>query len=411
LNLSVASAEPRVAGDAGAPAAIRPLHVLILGGLSALGPLSTDMYLPALPALSQELGATMSQTQMTLSAGILGLSLGQVLAGPSSDALGRRRPLLAGIAAFALASLLCIIAPSAGALTILRFVQGVAGAAGIAIALAIVSDLYTGNTQARVFSLLILVSGLAPIAAPVIGSQLLRFTSWHGVFVALALIGVVLLLGVGFGLGETLPAARRQGGGVAASLRAFRALLTDRHFVGYALSSGFAFAAGIVYISVSPFILQSIYAVSTQQLGIVFGVNALGLVIMAQISGRLVGRVSPRALLAWGLAASAGGGIALLVVVLSGIGLVAVLPALFVIVASLGLIAPNATTLALSNTRTAGSAAGVLGLLQFSIGALTAPLVGIGGTMTALPMAGFIAAFGIAALVTFAVLCRPTNPH
>jgi DHA1 family bicyclomycin/chloramphenicol resistance-like MFS transporter len=407
LNTAVVEIEPRAMASTQTATRIRPLHVLILGGLSALGPLSTDMYLPALPALSHELGATMSQTQMTLSAGILGLSLGQIIAGPSSDALGRRRPLLVGMAAFALASLLCIVAPSAAALTILRFVQGVAGAAGIAIALAIVSDLYAGTAQARVFALLMLVSGLAPIAAPVIGSQLLRFTSWHGIFIALALVGVVLLLGAGFGLDETLPVARRQSGGVMASLRAFRDLLADRRFVGYALSSGFAFAAGIVYISVSPFILQNIYGVSPQLLGILFGVNAFGLVVMAQISGKLVGWVSSRALLAWGLAASAAGGLALLGVVLSGVGLVGVLPALFVIIASLGLIAPNATTLALSGTRTAGSAAALLGVLQFSIGAVAAPLVGIGGATSAFPMAAFIAVFGIAALITFVALCRP----
>jgi DHA1 family bicyclomycin/chloramphenicol resistance-like MFS transporter len=288
-----------------------------------------------------------------------------------------------------------------------RFVQGVAGSAGIAIALAIVSDLYAGVVQAKVFSLLMLVSGLAPIAAPVIGSQLLRFTSWHGIFVTLALVGVALLLGVGLGLGETLPAARRQRGGITATLRAFRDLLTSQNFVGHALSSGFAFAAGIVYISVSPFILQNVYCVSPQSLGLLFGVNAFGLVIMAQISGRLVGRVSSHVLLAWGLAASAVGGLALLGVVLSGIGLIGVLPSLFVIVASLGLIAPNATTLALSNTRTAGSAAALLGLLQFSIGAVAAPLVGIGGTTSAVPMAAFIAAFGLAALATFLLLCRP----
>jgi MFS transporter, DHA1 family, multidrug resistance protein len=407
LHIAVAEAEPPATVGAGTATRIRPLYVLILGGLSALGPLSTDMYLPALPALSRELGATMSQTQMTLSAGILGLSLGQIIAGPSSDALGRRRPLLVGMAVFALTSLLCIVAPSATALTILRFAQGVAGAAGIAIALAIVSDLYASTAQARVFSLLMLVSGLAPIAAPVIGSQLLRFTSWHGIFIALALVGVVLLLGAGFGLDETLPVVRRQSGGVMASLRAFRDLLADRHFVGYALSSGFAFAAGIVYISVSPFILQNIYSVSAQQLGILFGINAFGLVIVAQISGRLVGRVPPRTLLAWGLAASAAGGLALLGVVLSGVGLVGVLPSLFVLIASLGLIAPNATTLALSNTRAAGSAAALLGLLQFSIGAVAAPLVGIGGTTTAIPMAAFIAVFGLAALITFVALCRP----
>ena len=407
LNWAVEEIAPGVTASADRSTPIRALHVLILGGLSALGPLSTDMYLPALPALSRELGATMSQTQLTLSTGILGLALGQVIAGPSSDALGRRRPLLIGVAAFALASLLCIIAPSVAALTVLRFVQGVAGAAGIAIALAIVSDLYAGSVQARVFSLLMLVSGLAPIIAPVIGSQLLAFTSWRGIFVILALIGIVLLLAVTFGLGETLPAARRQSDGLVASLRAFRDLLLDRRFVGYAFVSGFAFAAGIVYISVSPFILQNIYGVSPQRIGILFGINALGLVIMAQVGGKLVGRVSSQMLLAWGVAAIAIGATALLVVVLSGIGLVGILPSLFVIIASLGLIAPNATTLALSNTSTAGSAAALLGVLQLTTGAIAAPMVGLAGTATAVPMAAAIAAFGITALLTFIVFCRP----
>jgi DHA1 family bicyclomycin/chloramphenicol resistance-like MFS transporter len=180
-------------------------------------------------------------------------------------------------------------------------------------------------------------------------------------------------------------------------------------FVGYALACGFAFAAGIVYISVSPFILQNIYGVSSQRLGILFGINALGLVIMAQVSGKLVGRVSSQTLLSWGVAAIAIGGATLLVVVLSGIGLVGVLPSLFVIVASLGFIAPNATALALANTRTAGSAAALLGVLQLTIGAIAAPLVGIGGSTSAVPMATAIAAFGIATLVTFMIFCRPAQ--
>lgn len=411
LDTSVAAAEqPGTAGKQRSTP-IRALHVLILGGLSALGPLSTDMYLPALPALSRELGATMSQTQVTLSAGIFGLALGQLLAGPISDALGRRRPVLIGLAAFALASLLCIVAPSAATLTVLRFAQGLAGAAGIAIALAVVSDLYAGTAQARVLALLMQVSGLAPIIAPIIGSQLLKFTSWRGIFVTLALIGAGLLLAAIFGLAETLPPGRRQSGGIAESLRAFRELLTDRRFVGYALTSGFAFAAGIIYISGSPFILQNIYGVSPQQLGLLFGINAFGLVIMAQISGRLVGRVSPQTLLSWGVTAIAVGGVALLGVVFSGIGLVGVLPSLFVIVASLGLIAPNATTLALNDTQAAGSASAVLGVLQFTIGAVAAPLVGMGGTTIALPMATAIAAFGLATVGTFIILCRPlTRP-
>lgn len=390
---------------------IRALHVLILGGLGAIGPLSNDMYLPALPAVNRDLGATMSQTQITLSVCILGLSLGQVIAGPISDALGRRRPLLTGVAVFALASLLCGVAHSIAALIVLRFVQGVAGAAGITIALAIASDLYAGIARARFFSLLMLINGLAPMVAPIIGSQLLTFTSWRGIFVALALIGVILLATSAFGLSETLSPDRRQSGGLSASLLAFRVLLIDRRFVGYALSCGFAFAACIVYYSVSPFILQNIYGLSPQLFGILFGANALGLAIMSQVNERLVSRVSSQKLLTRGVAVMAFGGTAFLVVILSGTGLVGVLASFFVMATSLGLIVPNATTLALANTRTAGSASALLGLLQFSIGAVVAPLVGLGDTTTAVPMAVVIAAFAIATLVTFIVFCRPARAH
>jgi DHA1 family bicyclomycin/chloramphenicol resistance-like MFS transporter len=386
---------------------IRPLHVVILGGLGAFGPLATDMYLPSLPAVSQELSASMSQTQLTLTAYILGLALGQVISGPLSDALGRRRPLLVGVAAFVATSLLCVVAPSISTLILLRLGQGVAGAAGIAIALAIASDLYTGTALARCFALLTLVNALAPITAPVIGSQLLNFTSWRGVFVVLTLIGGIFFLATAFGLSESLPPERRQRGGIVATLRAFRTLVSDRRFVGYALSSGFAFSTGIVYISVSPFILQNIYGLSPQLFGLVFGINAIGLAGMAQVSGRLVGRVASQTLLAWGVTTIAIGGAALFLMVLSGIGLAGVLASFFIITASLGLIAPNATTLALSNTRTAGSASALLGVLQLSIGSVAAPLVGLGGTNTAVPMAAVIAAFGLATLVTFLVLCRP----
>jgi DHA1 family bicyclomycin/chloramphenicol resistance-like MFS transporter len=384
-------------------------HVLILGGLGALGPLANDMYVPSLPALGHNLVATASQTQMTLSAFILGLALGQVVAGPISDALGRRRPLLIGVAAFALTSLLCAVAPSIYLLIALRFIQGIAGAAGVALALAIVSDLYQGLTRARFFSLLMQMNGLAPMIAPVIGGQLLRFTSWHGVFAAIALSGMVVFAGSLFGLGETLPVSQRQHGGLSASLKDFRDLLMDRRFVGYALSCGFAFTACIIYISISPFVLQVIYGVSPQTLGWIFGANALGIVIMAQVNSRLVGRVSSQTLLTFGYGMLLLGGVTLLVAVLAGIGLVGILPSFFLLAASLGLIMPNATTLALATTRAAGSASGLLGALQFAIGAVVAPLVGLGGTASALPMAGSIAAFSLATLLLFLILCRPAR--
>lgn len=380
---------------------IQVRHVLILGGLGALGPLANDMYVPALPALSHDLGATTSQAQMTLSAFILGLALGQIVAGPISDARGRRWPLLIGVVIYVLTSLLCIITPSMTALIALRFVQGIAGSAGMAIALAMVSDLYAGIARARFFSLLMQINGLAPMLAPLLGGQLLRFTSWQGIFVTLALAGVVLFAVSAWGLGETLPPARFQHGGLATSLHSFRELLTDFHFVGAALSCGFAFTATIIYVSVSPFILQNLYGITPQVLGLLFGVNALGLVIMAQVNSRLVGRRSPQTLLIWGYTLLALAGAGLLVAALLGVGLVGILPAFFVLASSLGLIMPNATTLALAHSRAAGSASALLGVLQLAIGALVAPLVGLGGTLTALPMALAIAAFALAAPAVF----------
>lgn len=379
---------------------VRPIHLLVLGGLSALAPLSTDMYLPALPVLSAELNATMPQAQVTLSAGILGLAVGQVFAGPASDALGRRRPLLIGLAAFALASLLCTIAPTIAMLTLLRFVQGFAGAAGIAIALAIVTDLYAGNTRARFYSLLTQISGIAPIIAPLIGSQLLGFTSWRGIFVTLSLIGIILVAGTVAGLGETLPQDRRQKSGLRTTLRTFVSLLSDRRFLGYTFAAAFAFAAGISYISSSPFILQQIYGLSPQTLGLVFAVNALGIVFAAQINTRLVGAIAPQRLLLWGGILIATSGVALLVSALLDIGLAGILPSLFFMTSSFGLIVPNATTLALAGTSTAGSASGLLGVLQLLVGALAAPLVGVGGTESVLPLAIAIFIFGLATLST-----------
>lgn len=402
LQESQATTQPAVGGRQ------RAQLVVILGALSAFGPLSIDMYLPALPQLGRDFGAAASQTQLTLSACLLGLALGQVLAGPISDALGRRRPLLIGVACYALASLLCAIAPSVTALILLRFVQGFAGAAGIVIARAIVRDMHSGVAAARFFSLLMLVSGAAPILAPIIGGQLLRFTTWQGVFVTLALIGAVLWVAAATGLSESLPAKSRQTGGLSAILRTFGSLLTNRVFMGVALSGGLAFAAMFAYISGSPFVLQEIYGVSPQWFSIMFGTNALGIVVAGQISGRLVGRVSPQRLVTIGMACSAIGGIALLLTIVAGIGLVGILPSLFLVVASLGLVLPNATTLALTgHPSTAGSASALLGVLQYAIGALAAPLVGLGGSTSDLPMGVVIAVLSCVALLVFLLVARP----
>lgn len=380
--------------------------VVILGALSTFGPLSIDMYLPAFPQIADELGASASGVQLTLSACLLGLAFGQVVAGPLSDTFGRRRPLLIGVGGYAAASLLCALAPSLLMLTMLRWVQGLAGAAGIVIARAVVRDLHSGAAAARFFSLLMIVSGLAPILAPIIGGQVLQFASWRGVFVILCLIGVVLLGLAALGLPETLPAEDRHAGGLPATLATFRRLLADLSFVGYAAACGLAFAAMFAYISGSSFVLQELYGVSPQRYSAIFGMNAFGLMAAGQINARLVGRFSPQRLLIVGLTATAGGGAALLAVVAGDGSLGGVAIALFLVVASLGFVLPNATSLALSgHPRTAGSASALLGVLQYAVGAAAAPLVGLGGRSAA-PMAIVIALCGVSALAVGVLVTR-----
>ncbi|MGD0376032.1 MAG: multidrug effflux MFS transporter [Streptosporangiaceae bacterium] len=372
--------------------------VWILGSLSAFAPLSIDMYLPALPSMARGLGTSASVAQLSLTACLAGLAVGQLLAGPLSDALGRRRPLLAGVATYAVASALCVAAPDIWALLAMRLLQGLAGAAGIVIARAMVRDLYEGNELARFFALLLMVNGTAPIAAPIIGAQLLRFTSWRGVFAVLAGIGVVLLVVTAGWLPETLPAARRHRGGGRALLRDGGRLIADRQFIGYALASGLAFGAMFAYISGSPFVLQAMFGISPQLFSLIFAINGAGIICAGLLSRRLVGRRSPRELLTVGLTGSATGGILLLAAAVLAIGLPLILPALFVMVASVGFILPNATALALSRYGgQAGSASAVIGLAQFAIGAAAAPLVGIAGPHTDLPMAVVISVLGISA--------------
>ena len=376
---------------------------VLLGGLTAFGPLSIDMYLPGLPAIARDLVASESVVQLTLTACLVGLALGQVVAGPLSDSLGRRRPLLVGVAGYAVASLLCALAPSAPVLVGLRLLQGLAGAAGIVIARAVVRDMYSGSAAARYFSRLILVMGLAPILAPVLGGQLLRYTSWHGIFVVLAAISLLLLIGAAVGLPETLPVERRREGSLADTGRTFRTLAKDSRFIGYALSGGLAFGAMFAYIAGSPFVLQGIYHVSPQTFSLIFGLTALGFVAASQVNGSRVGRIPPERLLLGGLIGGATGGIALLAVVaIGGLGLAALVPPLFVLVSSIGFVVPNAIALALSRyPEAAGTGSAFLGVIQSGVGAIGAPLVGLAGNSSALPMAVIIAISGTGAILTF----------
>lgn len=391
--------------------AARTRLILILGSLSAFGPLSLDMYLPGLPALARDLQSTATEAQLTLTGCLAGLAVGQLVVGSLSDSRGRRLPLMLGLGGYTATSLLCALTGSIHLLIGLRILQGVAGGAGIVISRAIVRDLYSGVAAARFYALLMLVNGVAPILAPVLGSQLLRFGSWRLVFMTLAGIGAVLLAVSATWLPETLPGERRVSGGLVNTLRTYRMLLGDRLFVGCALSSGCAIGAMFAYIAGSPFVLEEIYGVSPQVFSLVFGTNALGIVTAGQVSARLVGRLQPVTLMTAGVAISLTGGLTLLAVVLAGgLGLVGVLPALFLVVASVGLVMPNATALALVNhARVAGSGSALLGLIQFIIGGAVAPLVGLGGSRTALPLALTIATLGTLALLACLTLVLPAQ--
>ncbi|MCA2177223.1 multidrug effflux MFS transporter [Nonomuraea glycinis] len=386
----------------------RGLLLLILGALSAIGPLAIDMYLPALPAISGEMVSAPAQVQLTLTACLIGVSVGQVVAGPVSDVRGRRMPLLVGVAGFTVTSLLCAFAPSVPVLIVLRLLQGVLGGAALVIVRAVVRDLYDGAAIARIFATLMLVSGLAPILAPIAGAQLLEFTSWRGVFVALSLMGLVLLVAVLFGVRETLPAGERAGGGLGQTLRTFWHLLRDRSFMGYALTAGLSFAAMFTYISGSPFVLQEVYDATPAQYSLIFGANALGLVLMAQVGGRLSGRVPPATLVVVGLFVALAGGGLMLAGAATGLGLPAIIAGLFVIMCGQGLVLPGTGALSLAEQpqQIAGSASALLGVMQFAMGAGAAPLVGLFGSDSALPMAVTMLVLLALSVLTFMVLGR-----
>jgi DHA1 family bicyclomycin/chloramphenicol resistance-like MFS transporter len=379
--------------------------LVILGALAAFGPLSNDTYLSALPSIGSDLDASAASVQLTVTACLLGLASGQMVAGPLSDRLGRRRPLLVGLVGYTVVSLLCALAPSVWALIALRLAQGLCGAAGIVIARAIVRDLHEGAAAARVFALILVVTGLAPILAPIAGAAVLQVSTWRGIFVALAGVGAVISLATFVGLRESLPRERRRSDGLRRTLSVFGGLLHDRWFIGHGLATGLVFGAMFAYIAGSPFVLQEIYGLSPVEFSLVFGLNALGIVTVSVLGSRIVGRVGPRVLLTVGLLESCvGAGLLVLAIVLD-LGVVAVCLALFLVVSAVGLVSPNATALALTeHPETAGSASALLGLLQFVVGAVAAPLVGVAGADDALPMAITIAVLAGAALGQFVLL-------
>jgi DHA1 family bicyclomycin/chloramphenicol resistance-like MFS transporter len=389
------------------------LVTLILGSLTATPPLAMDMYLPALPEVTRSLSAPAATVQLTLTACLAGMALGQIVVGPMSDKWGRRRPLLAGLAVYVVATALCAVAPTVELLVAFRLVQGLAGAAGIVIARAVVRDLYDGVAMARFFSTLMLISGVAPVVAPLIGGQILRVTDWRGVFVVLVVVGVVLGVVVWAKLPETLPVEERHAGGVGDTLRAMRGLLADRAFTGYMLAGGFAFASLFAYVAASPFVMQEIYGASAQTFSLLFGLNSIGLVVVGQINGKvLVGRVRLDRVLGLGLVVVIAAATVLLLMslgVFGEVGLGPVAAVLFVLMSAMGISLPNTQALALMRVKTsAGSASALLGTSSFLIGAVASPLVGIAGEDTAVPMAVVQLVAAVVALGFLVTLCRPS---
>ncbi|EHQ90990.1 multidrug effflux MFS transporter [Desulfosporosinus youngiae] len=387
---------------------LRYWTAFVLGSLAAIGPLSIDMYLPSLPSLTTDLQTSASLAQLSITACLLGMSLGQLLMGSLSDIRGRRLPLLIGLIAFTAASLLCAVNTSIGGLIALRFIQGVAGSAGIVISKAMVRDLYSGAEMMKFLSLLMLVNGLGPIMAPIIGGQLLEFTSWRGVFVALSLSGLVMFLAVIFGLNETLPVKGRTAGGLANTLTTYRKLISDRDFIMYALPQGFVTAAMFAYISGSPFVIQTIFGASPQTFSLIFAMNGLGIILAGQITGRLAPKIKGVKLYVGGLILAAVSGFALLLAILFKASLPVVLIPLFFVVSCVGAVGTAGSALAMENYgHAAGSASALLGLLSLIFGAFVAPLVGIGGSNNAVPMGIIIAICDVGALLIFILLRRP----
>ncbi|WP_308258075.1 Bcr/CflA family efflux MFS transporter [Pseudonocardia lacus] len=381
--------------------------VLILGALIALGPLTIDMYLPALPTITGELATTDSAVQLTLTGTLLGLGLGQLVIGPLSDALGRKRPLLAGTALHVLASVLCLVAPNIAVLGTARLLQGLGAAAGAVIAMAIVRDLYTGRPAATLLSRLILVMGAAPVIAPTLGSWLLSFTSWRGVFAALALYALVLMPVAAKLLPETLPVERRQAPSVRGTLRTYGRLFRDRTFVGLALVAGLTMSGMFGYVSGASFVFQEEFGLTQQQFALAFSSGAIWLIGATQLNPVLLRRFEPRQILFAAVATGAVAAALMLGLALVGAGILGVLLPLWLALFAAGFALPNAPVVALArHGDNAGTAAALLGAMQFGIGAIVSPMVGVLGNDSVAMAAVIAGGLGLALVVLVSVV-RP----
>jgi len=383
--------------------------IVLLGALNAIGAFTIDLYLPAFPALEADLGASASRVQLTLTGTMAGLAVGQLVAGPLTDALGRRRPLLVGLGLHLVASLLCTVAPSVGVLGLLRVLQGLGMAAASVIALAVVRDRFEGRGAARLIARLMLVIGAAPVFAPSVGSLLLGVTSWRGIFAVLAVLALVLGIAVAFALPETLPVERRRRASLRGSAAAYAALLHDRGLVALVVVAGLTMAALFGYVAGSSFVFQEQYGFTQLQFALAFAGGGVAIVAGSQTNGSLVHRFSSQGLLVFALVAGTLTSASLLVATTTGLlGLGGVLVPLYGTMFFIGLAQPNAPVLVLErHGASAGTAAAVLGFSQFLIGSLAAPVSSLLGLSPAVGI-GVVMTTGMgAALVLFLTVARP----
>ena len=385
------------------------LMTVFLGMLAAIAPLSTVMYLPALPSMMKAFAVSPSGIQLTLTFSMAGMAVGQIAVGPISDDQGRRRPLMIGMAIFTLATVGCILSPSIGIFLLFRLIQGCAGGAGIVLSRAIARDICKGSALTRLFAMLMLVNGIAPILAPVIGGQILRFAPWEGIFVLVAVVGLILTTGAAM-MRETLPQRRRVSGGMTASLKGFTALFHQPYFMGHCIMQCFGFAAFFSYISGSSFVFQNVYGVSAQTFSYIFGLNGIGLMLNGAITGRMTGRVADWKLLCGSLLVAAVGSVLLLGAFWFTLPLPLVIIILFFTISTLSMMGTSSFSMAMQDQgRSAGSASALIGFFSMISGAVMAPVVGIAGDHTAIPM-GIVMVIGeIGALVTFYLLIYPRH--
>lgn len=383
--------------------------VLSLGCLIALGPLTIDMYLPAFPEIARDLDATQSQVQLTVTGILIGLGLGQLLVGPLSDALGRRRPLLVGLCVHALASLGCVLAPTVETLAAVRVLQGLAGAAVSVTVMAMVRDQLSGKAMAGLMARLMLVMGLAPMLAPSLGGLVLEWSRWRTIFLVLAVAALALAVFAGFGLRETLPAARRHPARLRAVLAAYGRLVRDPYFMALAVIGGSMMATIFAYVAGGSFVLQDGYGLSEGTFAIVFGVNALGLVLGSQANPVLLRRFSLSQVLTGAILLTfCSATVLVLLAALEIGGLPGLLVPLFTMLSTAGLSMANTPALALDRQgAAAGTAAAVLGCLQFAVGGVVAPIVGAFDTVSAVPMGAVMAGVsGLSLLLVTTVVRR-----